>query len=176
MLKGKPIGPDPKKSFKESSWSARVQGCSSFLFFHYFFLYIFSNSVRMEVMLWFEDSGESTSTLPFLTNSKVGMAGFVNLHKMAPIKNSFSHLQSAQNGGKSAYFHLVQELHIAMHYLYNHSMHGLSKKQKPPISCAYAHSLCVLEVKKTYIKKKNNKTLNSKFFRSLSLGTQVCFT
>jgi hypothetical protein len=103
------------------------------------------------------------------------MAGFVNLHKMAPIKNSFSHFHSAQNGGKSAYFHLVQELHIAMHYLYNHSMHGRSKKQKPAISCAYAHSLCVVEVKKTYIKKKNNKTINSKFFHSLWLGTQVCF-
>jgi len=102
----------------------------------------------MEVMLWFEDSGGSTSTLPFLTNSEVGMAGFVNLHKMAPIKNSFSHFHSAQNGGKSAYFHLVQELHIAMHYLYNHSMHRHSKKQQQPISCAYAHSLCVVEVKK----------------------------
>jgi len=104
------------------------------------------------------------------------MAGFVNLHKMAPIKNSFSHLHSAQNGGQSSYFHLVQQLHIAMHYLYNHSMHSRGKKQKPAISCAYAHSLCVVEVEKTYIKKKNNKTLDSKFFHSLSLGTQVCFT
>jgi phage replication-related protein YjqB (UPF0714/DUF867 family) len=78
----------------------------------------------MEVMLWFEDIGESTSTLPFLTNSKVGMVGFVNLHKMAPIKNSFSHLHSAQNGGQSSYFHLVQQLHIAI------SMHGHSKKTK----------------------------------------------
>jgi hypothetical protein len=114
----------------------------------------------MEVMLWFEDSGESTSTLPFLTNSKVGMAGFVNLHKMAPIKNSFSHFHNAQNGGKSAYFHLVQELHIAMHYLYNHYIHGRSKKRKPPISCAHGHSLCVIEVKKTYkIKNKKNPKL-----------------
>jgi hypothetical protein len=54
-------------------------------------------------------------------------------------------------------------------------MHGRSKKQKPAISCAYAHSLCVVEVKKTYIKNNNNKTLNLKFFHSLSLGTQVCF-
>ncbi len=129
--------------------------------------------MRMEVMLWFEDIGESTSSLPLLTNSKVGMPGFVNLHKMAPIKNSFSHLHSAQNGGPSSYFHLV--LHIAMDYLYNHSMHGCSQKQKPPISCAYAHSLCVVEVKKTYKRKKNNKTLNSKFLHSVSLGTQVCF-
>jgi hypothetical protein len=65
-------------------------------------------------MLWFEDIVESLSTLPFLTNSKVDMAGFGNLHKMAPIKNSFSHLQSAQNGGESSYFNLVQELHITM--------------------------------------------------------------
>jgi len=71
----------------------------------------------MEDMLWFEDTGESTSTLPLLTNSKVDMIGFMNLHKMAPIKISFSHLQSAQNGGQSSYFHLVQELHITMQLL-----------------------------------------------------------
>ncbi len=125
----------------------------------------------MEVMLWFEDSCGSTSTLPFLTNSKVGMAGFVNLHKMAPIKNSFSHLHSAQNGGQSAYFHLVQELQIAITLCT-----AIVKKQKPPISCAYPHSLRIVEVKKPYKRKKNNKTLNSKLLHSLSLGTQVCFT
>jgi len=37
-------------------------------------------------MLCFEDIDESTSTLPFLTNSKVDTAGFVNFHRMAPIK------------------------------------------------------------------------------------------
>jgi hypothetical protein len=125
----------------------------------------------MEVMLWFEDIGESTSTLPFLTNSKVGMVGFVSLHKMAPIKNSFSHLHSAQNGGESSYFHLVQELHIAITLCT-----AIVKKQNPPISCAYPHLLCIVEVKKTYKRKKNNVTLNSKLLHSISLGTQVCCT
>ncbi len=68
-------------------------------------------------MLWFGDIDKSTSTLPFLTNSKVNMAGFINLHKLAPIKSAFSHLQSAQNGGESSYFNLVQELHNTMQLL-----------------------------------------------------------
>ncbi len=68
-------------------------------------------------MLWLEDIDESTSTLPFLTNSKGHMAGFVNLHKLAPIKSAFSHLQSAQNGGESSHFNLVEELHITMQLL-----------------------------------------------------------
>jgi hypothetical protein len=88
---------------KYSCMSNKVQGFSLFLFvslFHHFLKYFFSNSVKMENMLWFEDIGKSTSTLPFLTNSKVDMAGFVNLHKLAPIKSAISHLQSAQNGGE----------------------------------------------------------------------------
>jgi hypothetical protein len=36
----------------------------------------------MEDMLWIEDSVESTSTLPFLTNSRVDMVSFVDLHKV----------------------------------------------------------------------------------------------
>jgi hypothetical protein len=70
--------------------------------------------VRKQGMIWFQDIGERTSTLPFLTNCKVGMADFVNLHKMTPIKSTFSLLQIAQNGGKSSYFNLVQKLHITM--------------------------------------------------------------
>jgi hypothetical protein len=38
-------------------------------------------------------------------------------------------------------------------------MHGYSKKEKPPISCAHAHSLCVVRVKK---RKEKVKTLNEK--------------
>jgi hypothetical protein len=69
----------------------------------------------MEDMLCFENIGESTSTLPFLTNSKVDVAGFVNLQRVAPTKkNAFSHFESGQNGGESSYFNLVQELHITM--------------------------------------------------------------
>jgi hypothetical protein len=32
-------------------------------------------------------------------------------------------------------------------------MHGHSKKEKPPIFCAYAHSLCVVRLKKRKEKK-----------------------
>jgi hypothetical protein len=56
-----------------------------FCFFFVFFTICFSNSVSMEDMLCVEDIGESTSTLPFLTNSKVDRTGFVNLHRMTPI-------------------------------------------------------------------------------------------
>jgi hypothetical protein len=38
-------------------------------------------------------------------------------------------------------------------------MHGHSKKEKPAISCAYAHSLCVVRVKK---RKEKKKILNEK--------------
>jgi hypothetical protein len=71
----------------------------------------------MENVLCFEDIGEGISTLPFLTNSNVDTTGFVNLHRMAPIKNTFSHFESGQNGGKSSYFNLIQELHITMQLL-----------------------------------------------------------
>jgi len=40
--------------------------------------------MRMEDMLWIEDINESTSILPFLTNSKVDMASFVHPHKVTP--------------------------------------------------------------------------------------------
>jgi hypothetical protein len=46
-------------------------------------------------MLWIEDIVESTQTPPFLTNSKIYMAGFVDLHKMIARKNAFSALPSA---------------------------------------------------------------------------------
>jgi hypothetical protein len=39
-------------------------------------------------------------------------------------------------------------------------MHDHNKKQKPPISCAYAHSLCVVGVKKRKINLKNIKLKN----------------
>jgi hypothetical protein len=44
----------------------------------------------MEDMLWIEDIVESTSTSLFLTNSKVDMVGFVDLHKVVARKNAFS--------------------------------------------------------------------------------------
>ncbi len=72
----------------------------------------------MADMIWFEDIGERTSTLRFLINSKVDMAGFVNLHKRAPVKSTFSHLQRAQNKGKSSYFNIIifQSCPKATHY------------------------------------------------------------
>jgi hypothetical protein len=39
-------------------------------------------------------------------------------------------------------------------------MHGHSIKEKPPISCAYAHSLCVVRVKKR--KEKNTERKKTK--------------
>jgi hypothetical protein len=63
--------------------------------------------MRIEEMLWIEDINESTSILPFLTNSKVDMASFVHTHKVTPIRSTFSHFQSAQNEGESSYLNVV---------------------------------------------------------------------
>jgi hypothetical protein len=63
--------------------------------------------MRMEDMLWIEDINESTSILPFLTNSKDDMTSFVHPHKVIPIKSTFSNFQSAQNEGESSYFNVV---------------------------------------------------------------------
>ncbi len=52
----------------------------------------------MEDMLWIEDIVESTSTSLFLTNSKVDMVGFVDLHKVVARKNAFSAFPSEWNG------------------------------------------------------------------------------
>jgi hypothetical protein len=123
---------------------SKVVHCFCFFsLFHYFFDYFFSNSVRMEDMLCFENIDESTSTLPFLTNSKVDVAGFVNLQRVAPIKKT--HFHTLKVGKMEANHHisiLSQSYTLQCNYLYNHSMHGHSRKEKPPISCAYAHSLC----------------------------------
>ncbi len=44
--------------------------------------------MKMEDMPWMENIVESTLALPFLTNSKVDMVGFVNAHKVV-IRNAF---------------------------------------------------------------------------------------
>jgi hypothetical protein len=54
----------------------------------------------MEDILWIENIVESTPTLHFFTNFKVGMVGFVNLHKVVARRNAFSALPSAQNEGE----------------------------------------------------------------------------
>ncbi len=54
----------------------------------------------MEDMLWIEDIVESTLTPPFLTNSRVDMANFVDLHKVVD-KNAFSIFPNAWNGGEN---------------------------------------------------------------------------
>jgi len=51
--------------------------------------------MRMENILWIENIVESTSTLPFLTNSGVDMAGFVHPHKAIARRNAFSTLLNA---------------------------------------------------------------------------------
>ncbi len=43
----------------------------------------------MEDMLVIQDIVESTPTPPFLTNSKVDMASFVDLHNVIARKNAF---------------------------------------------------------------------------------------
>jgi hypothetical protein len=51
----------------------------------------------MKNMLWIEDNVESTSTLPFLTNYRVDMVGFVDLHKVVVKKITFSTFLNAWN-------------------------------------------------------------------------------
>jgi hypothetical protein len=46
-------------------------------------------------MLWIKDIVESTSTLPFLTNSRVDMVGFMDLHKVFAKSSAFSMFPSA---------------------------------------------------------------------------------
>jgi hypothetical protein len=46
--------------------------------------------MRMENMLWIENIVESTSTPPFLANSGVDMASFVDLHKVIARKCIFN--------------------------------------------------------------------------------------
>jgi hypothetical protein len=46
--------------------------------------------MRMEEILWIEDILESTQAPPFLTNSKIDMVTFVDLHKLVAKRNAFS--------------------------------------------------------------------------------------
>jgi hypothetical protein len=52
-----------------------------FAIFHFIFLHVLF-IVKMEDMLWIEHNVGSTPTPPILTNFKVDMAGFVDLHKV----------------------------------------------------------------------------------------------
>ncbi len=49
-----------------------------------------------ESHIWIEDIVENTLFLPFLTNSRVGMASFVDPHKVVA-RNAFIAFPSAQN-------------------------------------------------------------------------------
>ncbi len=55
--------------------------------------------MKMGEMLWIEDIVESTKTPPFLTNSRVDMASFVDPHKV--VAKRISAFSNAQNGGES---------------------------------------------------------------------------
>jgi len=55
--------------------------------------------VKMEDMLWIEHNVGSTPTPPILTNFKVDMAGFVDLHKVV-VRNACFVLPRARNGGE----------------------------------------------------------------------------
>ncbi len=46
-------------------------------------------------MLWIEDIVENTQVPPFLTNSKIDMASFVDPHQGVVKRNAFSTLPSA---------------------------------------------------------------------------------
>jgi hypothetical protein len=51
----------------------------------------------MKDMLWIEDIVENTSAPPFLINSKVGMVGFVDPHKVVIRRGAFLAFSSALN-------------------------------------------------------------------------------
>jgi len=63
----------------------------------------------MEDMLWFDDTGESTSTLPFLTISKVDMISFVECHEASNKKSidvayiPYARVQDFLEGEKATY-------------------------------------------------------------------------
>jgi hypothetical protein len=85
---------------------SKVVHCFCFFsLFNYFLLSCCSNSMRMKGI---EDINESTSILPVLSNSKVDMANFVHPCKVAPLRSTFSHFQSAQNEGESSYFNVFR--------------------------------------------------------------------
>jgi len=54
----------------------------------------------MQDMLWIENIVESTLAPPFLTNSRVDMANFVDPCKVVVGRNAFSFYSSAQNEGE----------------------------------------------------------------------------
>ncbi len=49
-------------------------------------------------MLWIEDIVENTQAFPFLTNLKIGMASFVDLHKVVVRRSVFLTFPNARNG------------------------------------------------------------------------------
>jgi hypothetical protein len=55
--------------------------------------------MKMEEMLWIEEIVESTKAPPFLPNSRVDMASFVDHYKV--VAKRISTLPSARNGGES---------------------------------------------------------------------------
>ncbi len=92
-----------KESLNESSWfgepkckiGSKVADFFVFLFIFIVFFYPCLNSTKIKDMLWIEDIVESTSTLPFLTNSRVDMVGFMDLHKVFAKSSAFSTFPSA---------------------------------------------------------------------------------
>ncbi len=87
-----------KESLKESSWfgepkcklGSKVVQFFVFLFIFIVFFYPCLNSTRIKDVLWIEDIIESTSTFPFLINSRVDMVGFMDLDKVFAKRNAFS--------------------------------------------------------------------------------------
>jgi hypothetical protein len=91
-------------------------------------------------MLWIEHNFENTSIPPFLTNTKVDMVDYVDLHKVVVKRIAFLAFLSARNEGES-----VGEVESeGLKHQFSQMERDLDLE--PPISCDYAHPLCVIRI------------------------------
>jgi len=105
ILEGKLIGLDKIKELSclESQSVSYVKGCSFFCFFSFpLFFFTFVTFVVQILWGWQTCYGlrtfvESTSTPPYLTNSRIDMVHFVNPHNVVARKNTISTFPSARN-------------------------------------------------------------------------------
>jgi hypothetical protein len=93
-----------KKKLKGEFIVWRIKGPRSvisliFAIFHFIFDVCCWNFVKMENILRIEHNVDSTTTPPILTNSRVDMANFVDLHKVV-FRSACLVLPSAWNGGE----------------------------------------------------------------------------
>jgi hypothetical protein len=102
VLKGKPIGMDQKKTFMESSWFGKSKCKLRSNIVHFYFVFCFFSFFFTLVIqiLWKWKTCHALSTLApsLLTNSIVGMAGFMDLHKVVAGRSAFLAFRNAWNG------------------------------------------------------------------------------